>query len=322
MVSYGSDLSYSAEQVALQTSIATFCERSGLGPLYTVHEALPDGFWPGLAEIGVLGLGTEQVGGGPLEIAAAMETLGSFGAPGPLVGTFTAGALLDADEMSPFASGEAMVSVGDGSIYPWAPRAARSSNSVMPRPGWWSPGRSPTSTRRRANRGVGSGEPARGRWGRRSEPALSPRLRSRRSSSVPGASCCRDTVDYAHERKQFGKPIATFQAVSHPIAQASIRLTASQILCRGAAQRLDDDAGSACSATATARVSAVGSATATAYLAHQVFGAMGFTLEGPVAHLSHRIRQVGMLPPRLADSRERVLADLTTTTTSTEGAPR
>ena len=316
------DLSYSAEQVALQTSIATFCERSGLGPLYTVHEALPDGFWPGLAEIGVLGLGTEQVGGGPLEIAAAMETLGSFGAPGPLVGTFTAGVLLDADEMSPFASGEAMVSVGDGSIYPWAPRAARFIELGHAEAWLVEPGEI-------THVDTTAGEPW-GRVGGTRTRSLGPAERACALAEIAiaaflvgaGSKLLRDTVDYARERKQFGKPIATFQAVSHPIAQASTRLTASQILCRGAAQRLDDDAGSACSATATARVSAVGSATATAYLAHQVFGAMGFTLEGPVAHLSHRIRQVGMLPPRLADSRERVLADLTTTTTSTEGAPR
>lgn len=316
------DLSYSAEQVALQTSIATFCDRSGLGPLYTVHEALPDGFWAGLAEIGVLGLGTEQVGGGPLEIAAAMETLGSFGAPGPLVGTFTAGALLDPDEMRPFASGTSMVSVGDGTTYPWAPRAACFIELGQKEAWLVQPGEiTPVETT--------AGEP----WGRvdgTRTRSLGPAENAGALAEIAiaaflvgaGTKLLRDTVDYARERKQFGKPIATFQAVSHPLAQASTRLTASKILCRGAAQRLDDGAGGAHTATATARVSAIGSATAMAYLAHQVFGAMGFTQEGPVAHLSHRIRQVGMLPPRLADSRERVLADLITTTPSTEGAQR
>ena len=117
-------------------------------------------------------------------------------------------------------------------------------------------------------------------------------------------------VEYARDRVQFNKVIATFQAVSHPLAIAATRLNASRILVRGAAQQLDvGDAGSA-RAAALARLSATAAATDAAYQAHQLFGAMGFTLEGPVAFRSHRIRQVGLLPPTQAQSRELVAAGL------------
>ena len=89
-----------------------------------------------------------------------------------------------------------------------------------------------------------------------------------------------------------------------------MRLNASRILTRGAAQRLDTGDAGAEVAAATARLSAIGSAMAAGYQAHQLFGAMGFTIEGPVGHLSHRIRQVAMLPPNQNYSHELVLHQL------------
>ncbi|HRE00213.1 MAG TPA: acyl-CoA dehydrogenase family protein, partial [Ilumatobacteraceae bacterium] len=114
-------------------------------------------------------------------------------------------------------------------------------------------------------------------------------------------------TEYARDRVQFNRPIATFQAVSHPLATASTRLNASRILARRAAQHVDADRDDAPASAATARLSAVGSASAIASQAHQLFGAMGFTLEGPVAHLSHRIRQVGLLAPDQRRSRALVV---------------
>lgn len=300
-------LSYDDDQAALQQSIAGFCERSGLGPLYAVDDPLPDGFWTGLAEIGVLGLGTDEGGGGVVEIAAAMETLGSFGAPGPLVGTFAAGALLDADRFRPIAAGERLVSVGDGTAFPWAPLAGcfieLSHDAAYLVDAGDIDDLSTTA-----------GEP----WGRlrptRTEPLDSaPSAAARAEVALAaylvgaGHRLLDEAAQYALDRTQFGKQIATFQAISHPLAQISTRLSASTILCRGAAQRVQDQALDAASSASTARVSAVASATEMAYRAHQVFGAIGFTLEGPVAHLSHRIRQFGMLPPGLAASRRGVL---------------
>ncbi len=304
-------LSYDDEQLALQGSVDGYCRRSGTGPLFAVDEPLPAGFWDGLAALGVLGLGTDAGGGGALEIAAAMETLGRHGAPGPLVGTYTATPLLDADEVDAIATGRVLVSVGQGELYPWAPVAdlfveidgdtawrVEPSEAVDPvdttasEP--WGRFR-PTRLQRLVGAEVGLA---------RAEVAIA-------AYAVGAAQQLVDlAADYARDRVQFNKPIGTFQAVSHPLAECSMRLNASRILTRGAAQKLDRGAADAAAAAATARLSAVGSATTAGYQAHQAFGAIGFTLEGPVVHLSHRIRQVGLLPPHQSRARCLVLQQL------------
>ena len=44
-----------------------------------------------------------------------------------------------------------------------------------------------------------------------------------------------------------------------------------------------------------------------AHTCHQLFGAVGITVEGPVFHVSRRILQLASQPPALAGARERVL---------------
>lgn len=301
-------LAYDDHQLALQASIDGFCGRSGTGPLFTVEDQLPAGFWPGLADLGVLALGTEAGGGGPLEIAAAMEMLGAHGAPGPLVGTFTATGALTGDELDAVVRGDVLVSVGQDDLFPWAAEAGIFVEIV-------------DDTMFRVDLDDGfdvvdttGNEP----WGRATSDRRHPIDGAPRAlvlaevaiaAYVVGAAqkLLDLAVDYARDRVQFKRPIATFQAVSHPLAVASMRVAAARVLTRGAAQKLDVAAHDADAAAATARLSAVGAATAAAYQVHQVYGAMGFTREGPVAHLSHRIRHTGLLPPNQARSRHLVL---------------
>ena len=115
---------------------------------------------------------------------------------------------------------------------------------------------------------------------------------------------------YAKDRVQFNRPIATFQAISHPLASCSVAVSASRILARAAACALDNRDPDAPAAAARARLSATASATAAAYQAHQTFGAIGFTIEGPVAHVSLRIRQLSLQPVPQASARARVLESL------------
>ncbi|HRE00215.1 MAG TPA: hypothetical protein PLV68_02880 [Ilumatobacteraceae bacterium] len=55
-------LSYDDHQQALQESIDGFCRRSGTGPLFAHDNPLPPEFWHGLADLGVLALGTDAGG--------------------------------------------------------------------------------------------------------------------------------------------------------------------------------------------------------------------------------------------------------------------
>lgn len=304
-------LSYDDEQLALQDSIAGFCRRAGTGPLFALDDPLPPSFWSGLAQLGVLVLGTEAGGGGALEIAAAMETLGKHGAPGPLVGTFTATALLGADDIEAIGSGDSLVSVGHDGLFPWAPVASLFVELGADEAWLVQPRGEITAHHTTGNEPWGEMEVTRQR-SLGSAAVAAARAQIAAAAYLVGAG--QELLDlaaaYARDRVQFNKPIATFQAVSHPLAAVSVRLSASRILTRGAAQQLDTGASGASVAAATARLSAIGSAMAAGYQAHQLFGAMGFTLEGPVGHLSHRIRQVGLLPPHQRHAHQLVLDQL------------
>ena len=305
------DLGFNDEQEELAASVRGLCDRMGTGQDFTEHDPLPEDFWTGLGDLGVLGLGTETVGGGTIEIVAAMEQLGASGAPGPLVGTFVAGVLLPADELDPVASGEVLVAVGRAGLFPWAPRAGLFIELDDDSAWLGVPvgDIDPVDTT--------AGEP----WGRlelsRDHPLGDPGPAIARGDAALAAylvgaaqRLLEISVEYAKDRHQFGKPIGTFQAVAHPLADSSVALGAAQTLTRTAAFHLDQGDGAGLAASSLARLSATRAAQQTAYRAHQVFGAMGFTIEGPVAYLGHRIRQLGLLAPGPAAARTRVLADL------------
>ena len=57
-----------------------------------------------------------------------------------------------------------------------------------------------------------------------------------------------------------------------------------------------------------ARISACRAGVEATHTCHQLFGAVGITLEGPVFHVSRRIRQLASQPPGDAPAREALLA--------------
>ena len=87
------------------------------------------------------------------------------------------------------------------------------------------------------------------------------------------------TVQYAGERRQFGRPIAKFQAVQHHLAVLAGH-TASACAALEAAAGAPDFL-----AVAAAKAGASESAGEAAAIAHQVHGAIGFTAE----HSLHRL---------------------------------
>jgi alkylation response protein AidB-like acyl-CoA dehydrogenase len=99
---------------------------------------------------------------------------------------------------------------------------------------------------------------------------------------------------YAADRVQFKNAIGNFQAIAHPLADCHLRLSAARTVTRIAAHAVDVDDQHAAAAAATARRSATNAALETAYHAHQTYGAMGFTVEGPIGNRSARIRQTSL----------------------------
>jgi alkylation response protein AidB-like acyl-CoA dehydrogenase len=87
------------------------------------------------------------------------------------------------------------------------------------------------------------------------------------------------TVDYAKQRKQFGRPIASFQAVKHAAAQMLVTVEAAYSLALFAAASLQDGAAEAGTHAAAAKAQVTASCTALADSALTVHGAIGYTWE-------------------------------------------
>ncbi len=91
-------------------------------------------------------------------------------------------------------------------------------------------------------------------------------------------------IAYTKERKQFGKPIADFQAVQHQIARAATELEAARLMVYNAA-RLRDAGQSFLTEAAMCKVFSSEVAERVASLAINLFGGNGFVKEYPVEKL-------------------------------------
>jgi acyl-CoA dehydrogenase len=96
------------------------------------------------------------------------------------------------------------------------------------------------------------------------------------------------SVQWALDRSQFGRPIAKFQAVQHNLATLAGEVAAAGAAADLAAEACaSDDLGEA--GVAIAKVRAGEAAGAGAAIAHQVHGAMGFTYEHSLHHATRRL---------------------------------
>jgi acyl-CoA dehydrogenase len=97
------------------------------------------------------------------------------------------------------------------------------------------------------------------------------------------------TVQYAGERQQFGRPIGAFQAVQTELAEMAGEVTAVTALTDAAVQALGRGSTDAMLAAAAAKVRAGVAVEVVARRAHQVHGAIGFTQEHRLHHLTRRL---------------------------------
>jgi alkylation response protein AidB-like acyl-CoA dehydrogenase len=114
------------------------------------------------------------------------------------------------------------------------------------------------------------------------------RTRWRVAIAAEGAGLLAAALDSAAahvtDREQFGRAIATFQAVRHRLAEAQVRANGAYWLAMKAARTLD--AGDA----ALAALHVQQSAGPAAYDFHQFLGAMGVTLEHPLHLWTYRLK--------------------------------
>ncbi|MGZ4551430.1 MAG: acyl-CoA dehydrogenase family protein [Blastococcus sp.] len=97
------------------------------------------------------------------------------------------------------------------------------------------------------------------------------------------------TVQYAGERVQFGRPLGKFQAIQMELAEMAGEVTAVTALTDAAVQALERGSEDVVLAAAAAKVRAGAAVEVVARLAHQVHGAIGFTQEHKLHHLTRRL---------------------------------
>ncbi|HEY6131192.1 MAG TPA: acyl-CoA dehydrogenase family protein [Halioglobus sp.] len=317
----GLDLAYNEDQEAIRVAIDRFCNQHDLADIARQSGApFPRELWLQLADLGAFypaAPGYTEAGGA-LEVCAISEMLGQHVFPGPIAATYLAIQVLDADDAAPVIDGRALVSLSSAgsTLLPWGSAAdlfltVDASNIARA----FAPDRiEPVPTL--------GGET----WGRaalRIDSLLTNATRGLILANISAAAylasagwqLVKEASAHAATRRQFGKPLGDFQAVSHPLADCAIGITAAQTLARAAACNVDraedsdnKDLLQAQCLAAAALCSARRASLNAAYACHQVFAGIGVTLEGPAFHISRRIRQLASTPPVGAGEQELLLA--------------
>jgi alkylation response protein AidB-like acyl-CoA dehydrogenase len=102
-------------------------------------------------------------------------------------------------------------------------------------------------------------------------------------------------VEHARERRQFGVPIGSFQAVKHRLADALLALERARSLTyRAAVSCAEDEPPAALRAARMAKAAASDAATEVGRAAVQVHGGLGITVEADVSLFYLRARQASM----------------------------
>jgi alkylation response protein AidB-like acyl-CoA dehydrogenase len=237
--------------------------------------------WRRLAGLGVTGLAVPEKQGGlgasPLDLVAACEELGHHAVPGPVVETLAAGLVLVA--------AEGVVRVG---------RAG-------------TPRRSVDSTRSVAD--VAGGAVLGTVSGLACEFGV---VACAAQLLGAGRALLEASVRHVRVRTQFGRPVGTFQAVKHKLADVAIGLAFARPLLDAAALALGDaarreDAGAAVRDVSAAKVACADAAYLAARTALQVHGAIGYTEEHDVSLWLTKIRALLPTWGTSAEHRARVL---------------
>ena len=268
-----------ADQEALRDGIRSLCE--GRFPMKRVRDGFDRSMWDELDEAGVLSLRAD--GFGLADGAVVFEELGRALVPGPLVwGHLAAGRaegvtggieLLDGRvalvEHLDFLDTLAVV---DGDGVRLVPAEAIGEADAAERP------LDPLTPVHRVG-GIPDGERIGGmdllvQW--RLEGAV-----LTAAFLVGMARACTDlAVAYAKERRQFDRPIGSFQAVKHVLADMAVRTELARASVHAAACTLDDpEVREPARAVSGAKLLAGEAAVANGLAATQVHGGMGFTWE-------------------------------------------
>lgn len=274
--------------------------------------------WSQLAELGVTALAVPErfdgIGAHPADLVVAIERLGRWCVPGPVVESIAVAPMLlaDDDRSSALASGELIATVA---LPPHVPRAldADTAGLVL----YASDGKVSEAT---AGAQHASVDPSRklfdvtasgAAWDADVTRADQVGALATAAQLVGAGQALLDAaVDYAKQRTQFGRVIGSYQAIKHKLADVHIAIELARPLIYGAAVSLAEGSADTGRDVSAAKVAASDAALLAAHSALQAHGAIGFTAEHD---LSLWLLRVQALRPAWGDPaahRRRVLEAL------------
>jgi alkylation response protein AidB-like acyl-CoA dehydrogenase len=276
--------------------------------------------WARLSELGVTALVVAEESGGigahPVDLVVAVERLGRWCVPGPVAESLAVAPVLLAgdDRSAALAAGDLIATVamppavplavdagfagltllaGDGTVADAAPTAHH--DSVDPS--------------RRLSEVTATGD---------STPADTARaydfgaLATAAQLVGAGQSMLDMSVEYAKQRTQFGRPIGSYQAIKHKLADVHIALELARPLLFGAAISLAEGSTTSARDVSAAKAAAADAALLSARTSLQTHGAIGYTAEHDLSQLLLRVQALRSAWGDPASHRRRVLDELCT----------
>lgn len=243
--------------------------------------------WSTLAELGVTALAVSEkydgIGAHPVDLVVALEGLGKWAVPGPVVESLAvAPALLAEDERSAqLASGELIATVA---APPNTPRALDADIAglalIADDIGFREAQAGAQHESIDATRRVFDVTPTGGGVSLDTSRAIDFGVLAVSAQLIGAGQALLDrAVEYAKQRSQFGRPIGSYQAVKHKLADVHIALELARPLVYGAALSLADESPTAARDVSAAKVAAGKAAYQAARSSLQTHGAIGFTAE-------------------------------------------
>ncbi|MEO3758358.1 acyl-CoA dehydrogenase family protein [Mycobacterium sp. B14F4] len=243
--------------------------------------------WAQLADLGVTALSVPERFDGieahPVDLVVAMERLGRWCVPGPVVESIAVAPVLlaDDDRSAALAAGDLIATVA---LPPHAPRAVDADSAGLVLVGANGEVRDGTAGARHE-----SVDPSRKLFDVNASGAARPAdvarayefgaLATAAQLVGAGQAMLDVSVEYAKQRSQFGNVIGSYQAIKHKLADVHIAVELARPLVYGAALSLADDSTDTARDVSAAKVAAADAALLAARSALQTHGAIGFTQE-------------------------------------------
>jgi alkylation response protein AidB-like acyl-CoA dehydrogenase len=243
--------------------------------------------WAQLSDLGVTALLVAEefdgIGAHPVDLAVAAERLGRWCVPGPVTESVAvAPVLLAGDERSAaLAAGELIATAALPPVMPRAVDADSAGLVLLAEDGAVRDAVAGTrhasvDPARRLFDVTATGAPRAADVQRAFEFGA---LATAAQLVGAGQAMLDQACDYATQRHQFGRPIGSYQAIKHTLADVHIAVELARPLVYGAALALADDSADTARDVSAAKAAASDAALLAARSALQVHGAIGFTHE-------------------------------------------